>query len=70
MNIHSRRGFLAARAAAIAWHSCPARPGREHAGMMGGMAVDLNDYGRDACLANERALSEPEVVQVESGGSR
>lgn len=38
------------------------------AGMMGGMAMDLNDYDWDAYLANDRTLSDPEVVQVERGG--
>ncbi|WP_157016650.1 multicopper oxidase family protein [Mesorhizobium xinjiangense] len=37
-------------------------------GMMGGMAMDLNDYDWDAYLANDRTLSDPEVVQVERGG--
>jgi len=35
---------------------------------MGGMAMDLNDYSWDAYLANDRTLSDPEVVQVERGG--
>lgn len=34
----------------------------------GGMAMDLNDYDWDAYLANDRTLSDPEVVQVERGG--
>ncbi|MCT8999701.1 MAG: copper oxidase [Alphaproteobacteria bacterium 65-7] len=39
-------------------------------GMMGmaGMGMDLNDYDFDAYLANDRTLSDPEVVQVERGG--
>ena len=37
-------------------------------GAMGGMAMDLNDYEWDAYLANDRTLSDPEVVQVERGG--
>ena len=37
-------------------------------GQMGGMAMDLNDYDWDAYLANDRTLSDPEVVQVEHGG--
>src|SRR5690625_1466971 len=32
------------------------------------MAMDLNDYDWDAYLANDRTLSDPEVVQVERGG--
>lgn len=36
-------------------------------GQMGGMAMDLNDYDWDAYLANDRTLSDPEVVQVERG---
>jgi len=38
------------------------------AGMMGGMAMDLNDYDFDAYLANDRTLADPEVVAVENGG--
>lgn len=37
-------------------------------GQMGGMAMDLNDYDWDAYLANDRTLSDPEVVRVERGG--
>lgn len=37
-------------------------------GQMGGMAMDLNDYDWDAYLANDRTLSDPEVVPVERGG--
>lgn len=39
-------------------------------GMMGhdGMAMDLNDYDWDAYLANDRTLSDPEVVTVERAG--
>ena len=35
---------------------------------MGGMAMDLNDYNFDAYLANDRTLSDPEVIAVEAGG--
>ncbi len=35
---------------------------------MGGMTMDLNDYDWDAYLANDRTLSDPEVVRVERGG--
>lgn len=35
---------------------------------MDGMAMDLNDYDWDAYLANDRTLSDPEVVIVERGG--
>ena len=35
---------------------------------MGGMSMDLNDYDWDAYLANDRTLSDPEVVRVERGG--
>lgn len=35
---------------------------------MGGMAMDLNDYDWDAYLANDRTLSDPEVVRVGRGG--
>ncbi len=37
-------------------------------GGRGGMAMDLNDYDWDAYLANDRTLSDPEVVPVERGG--
>jgi len=37
-------------------------------GQMAGMAMDLNDYDWDAYLANDRTLSDPEVVRVERGG--
>ena len=37
-------------------------------GQMSGMAMDLNDYDWDAYLANDRTLSDPEIVQVERGG--
>ena len=37
-------------------------------GGMIGMAMDLNDYDWDAYLANDRTLSDPEVVRVERGG--
>ena len=37
-------------------------------GGMSGMAMDLNDYDWDAYLANDRTLSDPEVVRVERGG--
>ena len=35
---------------------------------MGGMAMDLNDFDFDAYLANDRTLSDPEVIAVEKGG--
>lgn len=38
------------------------------AGMMGMGGMDLNDYDWDAYLANDRTLSDPEVVPVERGG--
>ncbi|MFZ5752361.1 MAG: multicopper oxidase family protein, partial [Pseudomonadota bacterium] len=37
-------------------------------GQMGGMAMDLNDFDWDAYLANDRTLTDPDVVQVERGG--
>jgi len=37
-------------------------------GSGGGAAMDLNDYDWDAYLANDRTLSDPQVVQVERGG--
>ncbi|MCY1128537.1 multicopper oxidase family protein [Frigidibacter sp. RF13] len=47
-------------------------PGMNMGGMsmegMDGMAMDLNDYDWDAYLANDRTLSDPEVVAVERGG--
>ncbi len=43
--------------------------GMDMSGMaMGGMAMDLNDFNFDAYLANDRTLSDPEVVSVEKGG--
>ncbi|ETA50750.1 multicopper oxidase family protein [Ponticoccus alexandrii] len=48
--------------------------GMNHGGMqmggmaMNGMAMDLNDFDFDAYLANDRTLSDPEVVPVERGG--
>lgn len=48
--------------------------GMDHSGMdmgsmdMTGMVMDLNDYNFDAYLANDRTLSDPEVVTVERGG--
>ncbi|MDP2739720.1 MAG: multicopper oxidase family protein [Pseudorhodobacter sp.] len=44
--------------------------GMDHGAMqgMGGMEMDLNDYDWDAYLANDRTLSDPEVVPVERGG--
>ncbi len=53
--------------------------GMDHSGMdmsggdmfgmaMGGMAMDLNDFNFDAYLANDRTLSDPQVVAVEKGG--
>ncbi len=52
-----------------------AMPGMDHGAMTGmpmggmsGMAMDLNDYDWDAYLANDRTLSDPEVVRVERGG--
>ena len=35
---------------------------------MGGMVMDLNDFNFDAYLANDRTLSDPEVIAVETGG--
>lgn len=35
---------------------------------MGGMQMDLNDFNWDACLINDRTLSDPEVMLVERGG--
>ena len=37
-------------------------------GAMSAMAMDLNDFDFDAYLANDRTLSDPEVVRVERGG--
>jgi FtsP/CotA-like multicopper oxidase with cupredoxin domain len=65
-------------------HGMGAMPGMEHdatshgamvSGMpmggmtaMSGMDMDLNDYDWDAYLANDRTLSDPEIVPVERGG--
>jgi FtsP/CotA-like multicopper oxidase with cupredoxin domain len=35
---------------------------------MAGMAMDLNDHDWDAYLANDRTLTDPEVIRVERGG--
>ncbi len=35
---------------------------------MSGMVPDINDFDFDAYLANDRTLSDPEVVRVEKGG--
>ncbi|MGX9857562.1 multicopper oxidase family protein (plasmid) [Limimaricola variabilis] len=45
-------------------------PGMDHGAMSPAtpMSADLNDYDFDAYLANDRTLSDPEVVQVEPGG--
>ena len=56
-----------------------ATAGMDHSGMdmsggnmggvdMSGMAMDLNDFNFDAYLANDRTLSDPEVIAVEKGG--
>ncbi len=51
-----------------------AMAGMDHSGMdmsgmaMGGMAMDLNDFNFDAYLANDRTLTDPEVIAVEKGG--
>ncbi len=58
-----------------------AMAGMDHSGMdmsgmemsgggmaMGGMVMDLNDFNFDAYLANDRTLSDPEVIAVEPGG--
>ncbi|MBW6507800.1 MAG: multicopper oxidase domain-containing protein [Rhodobacteraceae bacterium] len=37
-------------------------------GTMAGLAMDLNDFDFDAYLANDRTLSDPEVIAVENGG--
>lgn len=42
--------------------------GMDMSGNMAGMAMDLNDFNFDAYLANDRTLSDPEVVSVEAGG--
>ena len=43
--------------------------GTDGGGMnMGAMPMDLNDVGFDAFLANDRDLSDPEIVQVERNG--
>lgn len=42
-------------------------PGMER-GAMPGMAMDLNDVAYDAFLANDRTLSDPDIIRIESGG--
>ncbi|MCV2879397.1 multicopper oxidase domain-containing protein [Sedimentimonas flavescens] len=65
---HGAHGMPGAPSAAQAAPEMPM--GNMMGGMMGmsGMAMDLNDYDWDAYLANDRTLSDPEVVQVERGG--
>jgi FtsP/CotA-like multicopper oxidase with cupredoxin domain len=36
--------------------------------MASGMSMDLNDVGYDAFLANDRTLTDPEVIRTEPGG--
>ncbi|WP_334061232.1 multicopper oxidase family protein [Limimaricola cinnabarinus] len=43
-----------------------AMAGKDHGGTA--MTADLNDYDFDAYLANDRTLSDPELVQVDPGG--
>jgi FtsP/CotA-like multicopper oxidase with cupredoxin domain len=43
-----------------------AMAGMDHSA--GGMVMDLNDFNFDAYLANDRTLSDPEVIAVETGG--
>jgi FtsP/CotA-like multicopper oxidase with cupredoxin domain len=38
-------------------------------GMMGSMAMDVNDIAYDAFLANDRTLHDPQIVKVTSGGT-
>jgi FtsP/CotA-like multicopper oxidase with cupredoxin domain len=58
--------------AAMAAGGMEAIAGMDHGAMgampMGGMVMDLNDYDWDAYLANDRTLTDPEVVPVERGG--
>jgi FtsP/CotA-like multicopper oxidase with cupredoxin domain len=42
--------------------------GMDMSGGMAGMAMDLNDFDYDAYLANDRTLSDPEVIAVEKAG--
>jgi FtsP/CotA-like multicopper oxidase with cupredoxin domain len=42
--------------------------GMDHGGMSHGGMADLNDVAYDAYLANDRTLSDPEVITVERGG--
>jgi FtsP/CotA-like multicopper oxidase with cupredoxin domain len=50
-------------------HSGMDMSGGDMSGMaMGGMAIDLNDFNFDAYLANDRTLSDPEVIAVEKSG--
>ncbi len=50
-------------------HSGMDMSGGDMSGMaMGGMVMDLNDFNFDAYLANDRTLSDPEVIAVEKGG--
>jgi FtsP/CotA-like multicopper oxidase with cupredoxin domain len=46
----------------------PGMDGMPDMSKMAAMAMDLNDYDWDAYLANDRTLSDPEVVAVDKGG--
>lgn len=81
---HSAMGHGAASGAVSGGMAGTAMSGMDHAAMghgnmdmsgmdmggmdMSGMEMDLNDYNWDAYLANDRILSDPEVVTVERGG--
>lgn len=62
--------LLAGLTAAAAGSAGP-MAGMHHGGMAmspGAMSMDLNDIEYDAYLANDRTLSDPEIVEVERGG--
>src|SRR3546814_10204835 len=42
---------------------------QEMGGTRGAATIDINDIDYDAYLANDRTLDDPEVVQVERGGT-
>ncbi len=64
IGLHSRDPIGSTNMAARGPEATIPMPGMDH----GGMAMDLNDFDFDAYLANDRTLSDPEVVRVEKGG--
>ncbi len=63
------RGNSSSGMAGMSGMSSGAMSGGGMSGMgSGGMAQDINDFNFDAYLANDRTLSDPEIVRVENNG--